>query len=455
MIYLRSAVAMDLNSYSRKIVGAGALVLGATSFMAGRADAPEPMQPQVPTAKAANDPALPPHAAIEESLRRLEPQLRGKDVRVVIVSDDGKVQAVREMKFGEHAEHNKLLLWAGIAGCLLTTATLSGLTIGMFSVSKIRLSVLASNGDQDAQKILGLRNDSNMLLSTLLWGNMATNVVLTHLADTAITGLGGMAFSIGAITLLGEILPQSYFSKNALRVGAKLTPLMKGLSIALYPVAKPSGMLMDLIVGKGGLEHYTEKDLHSLLKLHAESAGQDISKVEAQGAVNFLAFDDIKVKDEGETLDGDSIITLPFENEKPVMPSPPLTADHELLKKIGCSEKKWVVICDLAGEPRLVLDADSFLRDILFDSQNLKPDHYWHKPILVRDSAVTMGQVLGKFSVQKESERDDVVDDDMILYWTDSEKRVITGADILGRLLRDIAQAQPVPREAERKVDSK
>ena len=33
---------------------------------------------------------------------------------------------------------------------------------------------------------------------------------------------------------------------------------------------------------------------------------------------------------------------------------------------------------------------------------------------------------------------DDVIDDDLILIWTD-EKRVITGADILGRLLRGIA----------------
>jgi len=33
---------------------------------------------------------------------------------------------------------------------------------------------------------------------------------------------------------------------------------------------------------------------------------------------------------------------------------------------------------------------------------------------------------------------DDVIDDDLILIWF-KEKRVITGADILGRLLRGIA----------------
>jgi metal transporter CNNM len=35
-----------------------------------------------------------------------------------------------------------------------------------------------------------------------------------------------------------------------------------------------------------------------------------------------------------------------------------------------------------------------------------------------------------------------VVDEDLILLWTDAEKRIITGADILGRLLRGITRAE-------------
>jgi hypothetical protein len=49
-----------------------------------------------------------------------------------------------------------------------------------------------------------------------------------------------------------------------------------------------------------------------------------------------------------------------------------------------------------------------------------------------------LGKVLPRLRVQTRSEADDVIDDDLILIWTD-EKRVITGADILGRLLRGIA----------------
>ena len=37
---------------------------------------------------------------------------------------------------------------------------------------------------------------------------------------------------------------------------------------------------------------------------------------------------------------------------------------------------------------------------------------------------------------------DDVIDKDIILFWGDEKRRVITGSDVLGRLLRGIAQQE-------------
>jgi hypothetical protein len=52
--------------------------------------------------------------------------------------------------------------------------------------------------------------------------------------------------------------------------------------------------------------------------------------------------------------------------------------------------------------------------------------------------------------VTPERPGDDVIDDDLILVWAPDERRIITGADILGRLLRGIARplvlsAPPAP----------
>jgi hypothetical protein len=48
-----------------------------------------------------------------------------------------------------------------------------------------------------------------------------------------------------------------------------------------------------------------------------------------------------------------------------------------------------------------------------------------------------LGGVIGHMKVKPERLGDDVIDNDLILVWGD-EKRIITGADLLERLLRGI-----------------
>jgi metal transporter CNNM len=64
-------------------------------------------------------------------------------------------------------------------------------------------------------------------------------VLLTLLSDSVLAGIGAFAFSTIVITLFGEIIPQAYFSRNALRMAARLTPLLKVYQVGLFPVAKP------------------------------------------------------------------------------------------------------------------------------------------------------------------------------------------------------------------------
>ena len=106
-------------------------------------------------------------------------------------------------------------LWVGVAFCIVQTALFSGLNLALFSVSRLRLEVEAAGGDANAAKVLGLRVNSNFTLATILWGNVATNVLLTLLSESVLAGVGAFVFSTIVITLLGEIIPQAYFSRNA------------------------------------------------------------------------------------------------------------------------------------------------------------------------------------------------------------------------------------------------
>ena len=87
--------------------------------------------------------------------------------------------------------------------------------------------------------------------------------------------------------------------------------------------------------------------------------------MEALGALNFLDLDDILVADEGELVDPRSVIALPFENERPLLPKFERSPDDPFLRCLNASGKKWVIITDTSGRPSFVLDAHHFLRDSL------------------------------------------------------------------------------------------
>ena len=100
-----------------------------------------------------------------------------------------------------------------------------------------------------------------------------------------------------------------------------------------------------------------------------------------------------------------------------------------------------MIITDPNGVPRLVLDSDGFLRGALFGSGSFSPYSYCHRPIVVTDEGAKLGDVLWSLKVRPETIDDDVIDQDLILVWG-AERRMITGADILGRLMRGIASQE-------------
>ncbi len=160
--------------------------------------------------------------------------------------------------------------------------------------------------------------------------------------------------------------------------------------------------------------------------------------LEATGAINFLALDDLPVRREGELLDPMSVIRLPVHSGHPVFPPFERSPEDPFMRYVAVSGKKWIVITEISGEPRFVLNAHMFIREALFGEDLFDPVSMCHRPLIVRDGEVTLDQVLGRLRVRPEHPGDDVVDEDLVLVWTENEKRIITGSDLLGRLLRGI-----------------
>lgn len=334
-----------------------------------------------------------------------------------------------------------LLTWVGIVFCVGQSAIFSGLNLAFFSVSRLRLEIQAANGDQAAARVMVLRRDSNFLLTTILWGNVGINVLLTLLSNSVMAGVVAFVFSTFVITLGGEIAPQAYFSRHALRMAGALAPLIRFYQLLLYPLAKPSALLLDLWLGRESMQYFRERELRHLIHKHIDAADTDVDAVEGIGALNFLAIDDVPVAMEGEEIDERSVLELPFERDLPRFLADdcaPADGQRAFAHRVAASPHRWVILLGMHKEPRLVLDADAYLRAVFTAAGAIvDPQQFCHRPVLVTDPGLRLGAVIAMLKEGADAQSDRPLNRDVILLWAD-QRRIITGADVLGRLFKGI-----------------
>ena len=328
-----------------------------------------------------------------------------------------------------------MTVWLGIIFCLTQSAMFSGLNLAFFGLSRLQLEVEAETNPK-AQRVLKMREDSNFLLTTILWGNVGINVLLTLLSSSVLAGVSAFLFSTVAITFLGEIIPQAYFSRNALRMASLLGPVLRIYQFILYPVAKPSARMLDAWLGKESPEFFREQVIRDMLLRHVEHHNSDVDDVEGIGALNFLDIDDLSAIEEGTDVDPTSIIKLHSDVDLPRLPKFEATMGDPFLKSVYQSGKKWVILAGEDGEPQLILDSDGFLRDVLFSQKPVDAYKYCHRPIIIKSNKTNLGSVIRLMRRSKVGNLG-VIENDVVLLWT-STPRIITGADLFDRLLYGI-----------------
>ncbi len=336
---------------------------------------------------------------------------------------------------------DQYLTWAGITFCLSQSAIFSGLNLAFFNMSRLRLEIQVANGNKAAARILKLREDSNFLLTTILWGNVSINVLLALLSNSVMSGVFAFIFSTFVITLGGEIAPQAYFSRNALRMASALAPLIRLYQMLLYPLAKPSGLLLDLWLGQEGLQYFGERELRHLIHKHIDSEDTEVDAIEGIGALNFLAIDDVPVSSEGEELATASIFNLEMRDGKPrFFPEdmPAEQAQQEFARRAAACPHRWVVLAESGKQPVLVMDADAYLRAVFTAAGAVvDPLQFCHRPVVVADPNLRLGVVISRLKAGTDAQSDRPLTRDVILLWG-AQQRIITGADILGRLFKGI-----------------
>ena len=174
----------------------------------------------------------------------------------------------------------------------------------------------------------------------------------------------------------------------------------------------------------------------------------ELDHIEGRGALNFLMIDEVRVTEEGEPVDADSIIRLPTRVDLPLIPDVSRDVNDPFLRKVNASGHHWVVLADPQGNPQLLLDADAALRAALLDLDKPYDIYsYCRRPLVIRDSSKTIGEVISylKSIPSSSSDEDGAIDYDAVLIWGESP-RIITGADVLGKLLKGIGAQAPAAR---------
>lgn len=167
----------------------------------------------------------------------------------------------------------------GIIVLLVAFAGLmSGLTLGLMSLSLVDLEVLAKSGTpkdkKHAAKILPVVKNQHLLLCTLLICNAAAMEALPIFLDGLITAWGAILISVTLILLFGEIIPQSVCSRYGLAIGATVAPVVHVLVWICFPVAYPISKLLDYLLGHGHRALFRRAELKTLVNLHGNEAGK-------------------------------------------------------------------------------------------------------------------------------------------------------------------------------------
>eukprot|EP00741_Cyanophora_paradoxa_P000771 tig00000058_g743.t1 len=178
---------------------------------------------------------------------------------------------------------------------VLVSGMIAGLTLGLMSLDKIDLEIIASTSSAEAphaQRILPIREKGNLLLVTLLLANTALNEVLPLLLESIPGGNGAIAFVASTVSIMffGEIIPQSICSRHGLAVGAHLAWFVKFLRLIFFPLAFPIAWTLDKILGQELGTVYSKDELKGLIEVHSRNKYGVLSEDETtilKGALDF------------------------------------------------------------------------------------------------------------------------------------------------------------------------
>jgi len=206
---------------------------------------------------------------------------------------------VSESTFAWVAAVPKGVLYTIIIVLVLFSAFFSGLTLALMGLDTTGLEIVMSGDNpalsRAAGKIYPVRKNGNLLLCTLLLGNVAVNTLLGILMADLTSGTVGFITSTAMIVIFGEIIPQATFSRYALQVGEIAIPVTKVIIMLFYVIAKPLAFALDKILGHELGTVYSRSEMSKLLEIHMNAG--ELNQDEGQAMKGALQYQQMSVEE--------------------------------------------------------------------------------------------------------------------------------------------------------------
>lgn len=172
----------------------------------------------------------------------------------------------------------------------------SGLTLGFFSLNLTSLERKIKLGNAAAKKVYPIRKNGNLLLCTLLLGNVAVNSTMAIFLGNIATGLVAGFVATGLIVVFGEIIPQAVFSRHALKFGSRTVWLVRIFIFIFYPIAYPLSWMLDKALGAELATIWDKKEIEEIIRHHEDAIESEIDADEERILLGALTFSDMTAK---------------------------------------------------------------------------------------------------------------------------------------------------------------
>ncbi len=164
-----------------------------------------------------------------------------------------------------------------ILGLLVLSGFFSGSETALTAASRGKLRAQAEKGSRAAETALGITEDNERLIGSVLLGNNLVNILAASLATALFTrlfGESGVALATLVMTLLvlifAEVLPKTYAITNAELAAARTAPVIVWVIRVFDPIVSAVRWLVRLILRCVGVQ--TDPDSH-ILAVREEIAG--------------------------------------------------------------------------------------------------------------------------------------------------------------------------------------